>query len=89
MKVSLKTSLAIKSYWHGLFVAETPVVYTWVSNLVQSHGNHFNLRQSALGSAYALAAPVTREIVKKYPWIVKPFKKVMAKLGWKVALPAS
>jgi hypothetical protein len=74
MKLSAKQSALIKSYWHAFIAVETAFVIEYVKSYVSLTGAHagwpaFNFTTFAYSAIGATAAPATRALVEKWPWL--------------------
>ena len=74
MKLTAKQSALIKSYWHAFIAVETAFVIEYVKSYVSLTGAHaawpaFNFTTFAYSAVGAVAAPATRALVEKWPWL--------------------
>lgn len=74
MKLTAKQSALIKSYWHAFIAVETAFVVQYVKSYLSLKGVHpgwpsFNFVTFAYSAVGAVAAPATRALVEKWPWL--------------------
>lgn len=76
MNLSAKTSLAIKSYIHAGIAIEGAFAGQYLYNYL-SAAKHERWNWASFGYAaiFAVLAPATRALVKKYPWSASYLKK--------------
>lgn len=87
MSLSAKNSALIKSYWHAAIAVEVAFVIQYAkayvsaptgSNSILPHFNYVSFAYAAVG---AIAAPASRALVEKWPWLSPLQIRVTSKLA--------
>lgn len=70
MKLSAKQSAFIKSYWHAFIAVETAFLLEYFKSYASlTHAPKFNFVTFGWSAIGAVAAPATRALVAKYPFL--------------------
>jgi len=80
MKLSSKQSALIKSYWHAFIAVETAFIIQYIKTYSVGH-THFNLSTFAYSAVGAVAAPLSRILVEKYPWLSPLVLRITTKIA--------
>jgi len=89
MTLSKKQSDLIKSYWHAFIAVETAFVIQYAKNYIASPHAKFNAASFAYAAVGAVAAPATRALVAKYPFLSPLALRITTKIAQKETPAAS
>jgi hypothetical protein len=86
MKLSSKQSALVKSYWHAFIAVEVAFVVEYAKNYIATPHAKFNFVSFAYAAIGAVAAPLTRALVAKYPWLSPLALRVTTKIAQEAAV---